>query len=51
MLAGALQRFLDMMVKLYGDPSEFGKVSKKLRGWGKHRSYFKALGLEWRSLI
>ncbi|WP_304350856.1 hypothetical protein [Comamonas testosteroni] len=46
LLAGALQVFLDTMVKLYGDAEEFSKASKKLGWWGKHQSYFKGLGLD-----
>jgi hypothetical protein len=46
LLAGALQVFLDTMVRLYGNAEEFSKASKKLGWWGKHQSYFKSLGLD-----
>lgn len=46
LLAGALQVFLDTMVKHYGLSEEFGKASKKLGWWGKHQSYFRSVGLD-----
>ena len=46
LLAGALQIFLDTMVKLYGNQEEFKRTKTQAGWWGRHQNYFKALGLD-----
>lgn len=46
LLAGALQVFLDTMVKLYGNQADFSRYSMKRGWWGRHQAYFQALGLD-----
>jgi hypothetical protein len=46
LLAGALQVFLDTMVKLYCSQVEFKQTRTSTGWWGKHQNYFKALGLD-----
>lgn len=46
LLAGALQVFLDTMVKAYGNLDAFKKVTSQGGWWGRHQTYFKMLGLD-----